>query len=81
MGSRLRGPRFFGKSPGGYGGFCGVVSLGVCAVLVSAGVAPFHWGLAAGAVAAGVVELLPVPLDDNLTVPLASGTAMHLMGV
>ena len=80
VGTRLRGPRFFGKSPVGTAAFV-LVSLGGCAVLVSTGVVPFHWGLLAGAVVAGVVELLPVPLDDNLTVPLVSGAVMHLLGV
>lgn len=80
VGTRLRGPRFFGKSPGGTAAFV-VVSLGACATLVSAGVAPFHWGLIVGAVVAGIVELLPIPLDDNLTIPLASGAAMHILGV
>ncbi len=34
-----------------------------------------------GAFVATVVELIPVPIDDNLTVPLISGAVMHfLMG-
>ena len=78
VGTHVRGPRFFGKSPVGTAAFV-VVSLGVCAVLVSAGAVPFHWGLLAGAVVAGIVELLPIPLDDNLTIPLASGGIMHLL--
>ncbi len=36
---------------------------------------------AAGATAAAVVELLPVPLDDNLRIPLAAGAAMELVKV
>ncbi len=35
---------------------------------------------AVGALAAAVVECLPIPLDDNLRVPLASGVAIELMG-
>jgi dolichol kinase len=34
---------------------------------------------AAGAVATAVVELLPIPLDDNLRIPLAAGAAMELV--
>ena len=79
VGTRLPGPRFFGKSPGGTLAFV-VVALAVCAGLVWTGVSPFSWGLVAGAVVAAVVELLPAPLDDNLTVPLVSGSAMHLLG-
>jgi dolichol kinase len=33
----------------------------------------------AGAVVATVVELAPLPPDDNLTVPLLAGMAMHLL--
>lgn len=32
-----------------------------------------------GALVATVVELLPVGVDDNITMPLASGFAMHLL--
>lgn len=37
------------------------------------------WIVPVGALVAAVVELSPVPLDDNLTVPLASGLAMTLL--
>lgn len=32
-----------------------------------------------GALVATIVELIPFPIDDNLTVPLVSGTAMHFL--
>lgn len=32
-----------------------------------------------GALVATVVELIPVPIDDNLTVPLVSGAVMHFL--
>ena len=32
-----------------------------------------------GALVATIVELIPVPIDDNLTVPLVSGAAMHFL--
>ena len=50
-------------------------------VLVSAGVVEYHWGLIAGAVAAGLAELAPLPVDDNLTVPIAAGAVMFFLGV
>jgi dolichol kinase len=31
----------------------------------------------AGAVTATVIELLPIPLDDNIRVPLAAGAVMQ----
>jgi len=78
VGTRTPGPRVFGKSPGGTLAFIGVSVLVVLA-LVSSGFIQFHWGYIAGAVVAAGVELAPVPLDDNLTVPLLTGTAMHFM--
>lgn len=80
IGRRMPGPRLFGKSPGGTAAFVGV-SLLVVTALVSSGVFQYHWGLLAGAVIAGLVELTPLPLDDNLTIPLISGAVMSLLGV
>ncbi len=77
VGRPMPGPRLFGKSPVGTLAFIGV-SLLVGAALVAAGIAPFHWGLLAGAVVAGLVELAPLPGDDNLWVPLIAGTVMQL---
>ena len=76
VGRPMPGPRLFGKSPVGTLAFIGV-SLLVAAALVVAGIAPFHWGLLAGAVVAGLVELAPLPGDDNLWVPLIAGTVMQ----
>jgi glycerol-3-phosphate acyltransferase PlsY len=78
IGRRMPGPRLFAKSPGGTAAFIGV-SLLVITALVSSGVFQYHWGLVLGAVIAGLVELTPIPLDDNLTVPLVSGVVMHLL--
>lgn len=80
VGSRLPGPRLSGKSPGGTAAFL-VVALVVVGVLIGSGVVHYHWGLLAGAAVAGLVELSPLSLDDNLTVPLISGGAMRLFGV
>lgn len=44
-----------------------------------AGIHLMHGLLMAGALTAAAVELLPLPLNDNLTVPLASGGAMELI--
>ncbi|HZA24473.1 MAG TPA: hypothetical protein VFA32_18040, partial [Dehalococcoidia bacterium] len=78
VGQRVIGPRIFGKSPLGTVAFIGVSFL-VIAILVSSGVIQYHWGLLAGAVTAGLVELTPMPLDDNLTVPLISAAVMHFL--
>lgn len=77
-GKRAPGIRFFGKSPLGTLAIV-VVALGIAGVLSGAGVADRHCGLYVGAVAAGLAELLPLPLDDNLTIPLVSGGVMTLL--
>ena len=80
VGVRTPGPRVFGKSPGGTVAFVAAAWL-VVGILVAAGVVEYHWGLMAGGLVAGLAELVPSPLDDNLTVPIAAGLAMHLFGV
>jgi len=73
VGRPMPGPRILGKSPVGTMAFAGV-SLLVLALLSAAGIAEFSGVLAAAALIAGLVELAPIPLDDNLTVPLISGS-------
>ena len=68
---------FFRKSiEGALGGLAACVAWG--AVLAATGHVP--WGVAmAGAVAASLIELLPIPLDDNLGMTLVSGYVMKLL--
>ena len=80
VGMRTPGPRVFGKSPGGTIAFI-AASWAAIGVLVAAGAVEYHWGLMAGAVVAGLVELTPLPVDDNLTVPITAGLVMHFFGV
>ena len=79
-GRRMPGPRVSGKSPGGTAAFV-IVALAVVVVLVGSNAIDYHWGLWLGALIAGLVELAPVPPDDNLTIPLVAGAAMHFLGV
>ena len=78
VGSRVGGVRVFGKSPWGTMAFV-IVALGAAAVLSAAEVVDFHWALAAGAIVAALIELAPLMIDDNLTIPLISGAAMTLL--
>ena len=78
VGRRTPGPRLLGKSPGGTAAFLAVALLMV-AVLAGTNTVDYHWGLLVGAVIAGLVELMPLQLDDNLTIPLISGAAMQLL--
>ncbi len=64
--------RLFGKSMEGF-----VANVGVSWLIGIAFVPP---SLAAyGAVAGAIAEFLPIPLDDNLRIPLIAGTVMKLM--
>jgi len=80
VGRRMPGPRILGKSPLGTAAFIGVGS-GMAAVLIAANVIDHHWALWAGVAVAGTAELASIPPDDNLSVPLLAGTAMHFLGV
>ena len=80
VGRQLPGPRVRGKSPGGTVA-CIVVSLVVVAVLVGSDAIDYHWGLWVGAGIAGPVELASVPPDDNVSIPILTGAAMHFLGV
>ncbi len=84
IGRPIPGPRILGKSPVGTVAFVGM-SILVVAALATAGVLEFQWVLVAAAVVAGLTELAPLPLDDNLTVPLISGACAqylpHLWGL
>ncbi len=78
VGRAMPGPRIQGKSPGGTAAFL-AVSLAVVGLLVAVGVVEYHWVLLVGAAVAALVELASLPPDDNLTVPLISGAAMHFL--
>ena len=69
--------RLFGKSLEGFG--AGLVACLAWAVYVAAlGHLPWHIVLG-GALVASLVEMLPIPLDDNLGVTLAAGYAMKIL--
>jgi dolichol kinase len=70
--------RFFHKTiEGGLGGFAMCLAWGGFLV----GMGFLTWPVAvAGALAASLVEILPIPLDDNLGVTLVAGYVMKLMG-
>ena len=80
VGMRSPGPRWRGKSPVGGLGFI-AAALGAWAALSALGPVGWSWGIIVGVVVAAAVELAPIPLDDNLTVPLLAGGAMTLANV
>ena len=58
-----------------------VSALAVAALLRVFGVYGVIWPAVLGALAASLVELLPAPVDDNVSVPLASAAVMALVWV
>ena len=78
VGQSVPGPRIFGKSPVGTLAFI-LASLAVVGALTAGGIADFRWMFLAGAVVAGLVELAPLPLDDNLTVPIIAGAVIQYL--
>lgn len=72
--------RVFGKSLIGTAAFALSASIAGVAVAYHPDV-ELAWWLFAGAVVASVAELLPLPLDDNVVIPLAAATAMTLLAI
>jgi dolichol kinase len=69
--------RFFNKTvEGALGGLA--ACLAWAALLVWGGFVPWHIAVC-GALAASLVEILPIPLDDNLGITLVSGYVMRLL--
>jgi glycerol-3-phosphate acyltransferase PlsY len=69
--------RIFGKSmEGTIGGLAACIAW--AAYLAAAGHLPWEVAIA-GALVASLVELLPIPLDDNLGITLSAGYAMKLL--
>ena len=80
VGIRLRRGPVFGKSLSGSTAMV-AAALAVVAVLHVTGAIDFRWAFVAGAVAAAAIELLPLPVDDNLTIPLGAGATIWLVGI
>ncbi len=80
VGIRLRRGPVFGKSLSGSMAMV-MAALAVVAVLHVTGAIDFRWAFVVGAVAATAIELLPLPLNDNLTIPLGAGATMAFVGI
>jgi dolichol kinase len=75
LGSRSKRGKLFGKSLVGTVAFA--IAAGAAAALTALHPnVPLVWWVGVGVVVAALVELLPLPLDDNFTVPLAAGGVM-----
>ena len=80
VGSRSKRGRLFDKSLAGSLAFA--VAAGAAAALTALHPdVPLAWWVAVGVIVAALVELLPLPLDDNFTVPLAAAGAMAALAL
>ena len=79
IGQRMPGPRIRGKSPIGTAAFAAAGAT-AAAILIATGAIPHHWSLWPAAALAALTELAAIPPDDNLAIPLITGTAMWVMG-
>lgn len=73
VGKRYGKPMYWGKSPQGS------MACFVCCLVIGAALLDNQWVIFAGALAATVAEALPVPMDDNMRVPIVSGLVMQIV--
>jgi len=73
VGKRYGKPMYWGKSPQGS------LACFVCCLIIGAALLDNQWVIIAGALAATVAEALPVPMDDNMRVPIVSGLVMQFV--
>ncbi|MGD8414572.1 MAG: SEC59/DGK1/VTE5 family protein [Candidatus Latescibacterota bacterium] len=73
VGKKYGRPMYWGKSPQGS------MACFVCCLIIGAALLDNRWVIVAGALAATLAEALPVPMDDNMRVPVVSGLVMQLV--
>ncbi len=78
IGSRDHRARIFGKSVAGTAAFAAVAVIAGAVASLHPDI-PLAWWVVPGAIVAAVAELLPSPLDDNITVPLTAAIVMALL--
>ena len=80
VGVRDHRARLFGKSLAGTGAFA-AAALGVGVIVSVHPDVPLAWWIAPGAAAAAAAEFVPLPVDDNVTVPIAAAAVMGALAV
>jgi dolichol kinase len=76
----------YGKTKIGNKSLEGSIAFVVAAVLAGfllslVGISIVYWLILAGAIIAAGVELLPLPINDNLVIPLVTGGAMSFIAL
>jgi glycerol-3-phosphate acyltransferase PlsY len=72
VGKKYGKPTYWGKS------IQGSVACFIVCLFIGSFILPNPWVALAGALAATVAEALPVPMDDNMRVPIVSGLVMQI---
>jgi dolichol kinase len=78
IGERFGRTKMGNKSLEGTGAFI-VIAVAAGLALHLAGLHLTPWVIVAGAVVAAGVELLPLPVNDNLVIPIVSGAVMEII--
>lgn len=79
-GSPLFHPHYLARGVGGLRGSCACfLACVVVGAILAAITHVAFWLTLVGAVCATLIEFFPLPLNDNLTIPLVSGGAMSLL--
>ena len=73
FGKRFGKPTYWGKS------FEGSLACFVSCLIIGAALLSNPWVIVTGALAAAVAEALPIPMDDNMRVPIVSGLVMQIV--
>jgi glycerol-3-phosphate acyltransferase PlsY len=71
VGKKYGKPLYWGKS------LQGSLACFVSCLIIGAALLDNQWVIISGALAAAVAEALPVPMDDNMRVPIVSGLVMQ----
>jgi dolichol kinase len=72
--------RAFGKSAVGTLAF--IIGASIAGLVVSLHPdIPWAWWIIPGAIVAAIIEIIPFPVDDNITIPLATAGAMTLLAM
>lgn len=79
VGARAPGLRIHRRSPWGSGAMV-ITGLGTIYILHVTGQIPFQWQAIPGAIVASLAELLPLPSNDNLHIPLSAAVTMLFLG-
>jgi len=73
VGKKYGTPMYWGKS------LQGSLACFASCLVIGAALLDNQWVILAGALSATVAEALPVPMDDNMRVPIVSGLTMQLV--